>query len=176
MAAFLDVDLKEIAEVVERRRAVAERALLLDRGRLRVALRDNEAAQRRAMFARHDLPRRLSDVVPEADGAIPIVIGEEDAPAILRHAHHPERRPSLAVDGRRGAEIDLVVLKDRRTEVLPPVEKPRLPMLERALESLVGGKVHVVGDFFVVVDRGHGGSSVAQSPSHPITRYTPGDW
>jgi hypothetical protein len=38
VAALLDVDLEEIPQVVERRRGEAEVALLLDRGRLGVAL------------------------------------------------------------------------------------------------------------------------------------------
>src|SRR5204862_596424 len=51
-----------------------------------------------------------------------------------------------------GAEIDLVVLKNGRFEVLPPIQKPRLPMLELALERLVRREIDVVGDFLVVVD------------------------
>ena len=46
VAAFLDVDLEQVAQVVERRAGVAEQALLLDRRRLGVALRDDQAAQR----------------------------------------------------------------------------------------------------------------------------------
>ena len=66
VAAFLDVDLEEIPQVVERRAGVAEQALLLHRRGLGVALGDDEAAQRRAVFARHLLPRRLAHCVAEA--------------------------------------------------------------------------------------------------------------
>jgi len=37
MAAFLDIDLEQIAQIVERRAGLAEAALLLDRGGLGVA-------------------------------------------------------------------------------------------------------------------------------------------
>ncbi len=60
MAAFLDIDLEEVAQVVERGRALAEQALLLDRCGLGVALRHDQAAERRAQFARHILPGRLA--------------------------------------------------------------------------------------------------------------------
>ena len=60
MAALLDIDLEEVAHVVEARRGRAEEALLLDRGRLGVALDDDEPAQQRAVLARHFLPGGLA--------------------------------------------------------------------------------------------------------------------
>src|SRR5206468_12629612 len=45
MTAFLDVHLKKIPQIVEARAALAEQALLLDARRLRIALRDDQAAQ-----------------------------------------------------------------------------------------------------------------------------------
>ena len=45
MAAFLDIDLEQIAQVVERGRGLAEMALLLDGSRLGVALDHDQAAQ-----------------------------------------------------------------------------------------------------------------------------------
>ncbi len=45
MTAFLDVDLKQIPQIVKRWACVAETALLFDRSRLGVALRDDDAAQ-----------------------------------------------------------------------------------------------------------------------------------
>jgi len=38
MAAFLDIDLEEVAQIVERGAGVTEQSLLLDRSRLGVAL------------------------------------------------------------------------------------------------------------------------------------------
>jgi len=44
MAAFLDVHLEDVAQIVERRAGAPEMTLLLDGRRLRVALRDDQAA------------------------------------------------------------------------------------------------------------------------------------
>ncbi len=60
VAALLDVDLEQVAQVVERRRGRAEQALLLDARRLGVALGDDEAAQHVAELARHLVPHRLA--------------------------------------------------------------------------------------------------------------------
>ena len=57
MAALLDIDLEQVAQVVERRRGLAEMALLLDGGGLGVALDHDQAAQHGAVFARA-LPAR----------------------------------------------------------------------------------------------------------------------
>ena len=67
MAAFLDIDLEQVAHVVERGRGLAEMALLLDRGRLGVALDHDQAAQHGAMFAGHFLPGRLAVMLAERD-------------------------------------------------------------------------------------------------------------
>jgi len=72
VTAFLDVDLEEVAQVVERRRGLAQKALLLDACGLGVALRDDQAAQGRAQLARHVLPGRLALVV--AIGDLPVGI------------------------------------------------------------------------------------------------------
>ena len=65
VAAFLDIDLEQVAHVVERGRGLAEIALLLDRGRLGVALDHDQAAQHGAVFARHFLPGVLALVRAE---------------------------------------------------------------------------------------------------------------
>jgi hypothetical protein len=72
VTAFFHVDLEEVAQVVERRTDLPEQALLLDAGGLRVALRDDQAAQRGAVLAGHLLPGRLADVIPEVDLAVRI--------------------------------------------------------------------------------------------------------
>jgi hypothetical protein len=152
VAAFLDVDLEEVAQVVERRAGVAQHALLLHRRRLRVALRHDQAAQRRAVLARHLLPHRLAHLVAEADRAVRHLVGEEDAPAVVRHLHRAVLRPALGIHRHRGAQVDVVALEILRPQVAPPVEELRLPVLERALQRAVAADVDVVRDFFGVVD------------------------
>src|SRR6185312_13910806 len=70
MAALLDIDLEEVAQIVERGAGVAEEALLLDRGGLGVTLRHDEAAQGRAVLPRHLLPGRVAELVAEADAPV----------------------------------------------------------------------------------------------------------
>src|ERR1700722_12380848 len=82
MAAFLDIDLEEVAQIVERGATMAQKPLLLDRGGLGVALCNDEAAQGRAMLTRNLLPGLLAELVAEAYAAIGRRIGEENAPAI----------------------------------------------------------------------------------------------
>src|SRR6266436_6517032 len=65
MPPFLDVHLKQIAQVVERRTRPAEMPLLLDRRRLCVALRHDESSQDSAMLTRHVAPDRLALMLTE---------------------------------------------------------------------------------------------------------------
>ena len=81
VAALLDVDLEQVAHVVERGRGLAEMALLLDRGRLGVALDHDQAAQHGAVFARHFLP-----------GVLALVRAERNLAAL--DAAAPAARPS----------------------------------------------------------------------------------
>ena len=152
VTALFDIDLEQVAHVVEARRGRPEIALLLDRGRLGVALNDEKTAQRRAIFARHFLPGRLALVAAEGNRPALDLRREQDAPAIVRHAHVPELGPAARVDADGGAQIDLRLLKTLRTHVVPPVEIVGPPRLERALELLVGGEVDIVGNDVVQFD------------------------
>src|ERR1700723_3839128 len=98
MAALLDIDLEQIAQVVERGRGLAENALLLDRGRLGVALDYDQAAQRGAMLARHFLPRRLAKILAERDHAVFFLRRQQDAPAVVRHLDIVELGPAAWID------------------------------------------------------------------------------
>ena len=129
-----------------RRRREAEVALLLDRRRLGVALRDDDAAQVGAVLAGHVLPGLLALVVAEVDLPLGVARLQEDAPAVVAHLHVVEVRPALRVDARRGAQVDLVVGRALGADVVPPVDEVRLPLLERALQRAVVGEVDVVGD------------------------------
>ncbi len=101
MAAFLDIDLEQIAHVVERGRGLAEMALLLDRGRLGVALDHDQAAQHGAIFARDFLPGRLAIMLAEGNDAVLFLRRKQNAPAIVGHAHVVELGPAARIDRNR---------------------------------------------------------------------------
>ena len=95
VAAFLDVDLEQVAQVVLRRRGQAEVALLLDRCRLGVALRDDDAAQVGAVLAGHVLPGRLALVVAEVDLAVRRRPAPGRCPSGSRASSRSRNGPSL---------------------------------------------------------------------------------
>src|SRR5271168_4636816 len=107
MAAFFDIDLKNVAEIVERRRGVTQETLLLDARRLGVALRNDQASQRGAMLAGNLLPHGLPKIIAEADAAIRLGLGEKNSPAIFRHAHEAVGGPAFGVNAGGGAQINI---------------------------------------------------------------------
>lgn len=70
VAAFLDVDLVEVAQVIHAGGGQAEVTLLLDRRRLGVALRDDDAAQIGTVFTRNVLPGFFTLVIAKVDGTV----------------------------------------------------------------------------------------------------------
>src|SRR3989442_3944530 len=155
VAALLDVHLEEVAQVVERGAGAAEVPLLLDGGRLGVALGDDQPAQRAAVLAGHVLPRVLALVIAEGDRAVGLRLGEEDAPAVVGHLEIAELRPALRIHADRRAQVDVARLVALRPHVAPPLEEPRLPFLQRALQAPVAGEVDVVRDALQIVDGPH---------------------
>src|SRR2546426_1175484 len=137
------------------RLARSEVALLLDRGGLGVALRDDEPPQYAAVLTRDVLPDRLALVVAEGNDARGLGLGEEDPPAVLGHPDVAELRPALRIHAHRGAQIDLRRLEPVRAHVLPPREELRLPLLEGALQAAILAEADVVRDPLRVVDRRH---------------------
>src|SRR5438874_4232070 len=97
--------------------------LLFDRRRLGVALRDDDAPQIAAMLARHFLPRGLAQMIAEVDLAIFFRRREKNSPAIFRHLHVVEVRPSAGLYAHGGAQIDVVLQRPGRTHVVPPTEE-----------------------------------------------------
>ena len=152
VTALLDVDLEQVAHVVERGRGLAEMALLLDRGRLGVALDHHQAAQHGAVFARHLLPRRLAEMLAERDRPVLFHGREQDAPAVFRHLHVVELGPALGIDRDRGAQIHHRLLEALGAHVLPPVEIAGVPALQRFQHAAVLGEIHVVRNLLAVVD------------------------
>jgi hypothetical protein len=152
MAALFDVDLEEIAEVVERRGGMAEKALLLDRGGLGVGLRHDEPAHAVPELAGDDVPDRLAGDVAEADRLVRLGLGEEDPPAVLGHLDVVEVRPAPLADPDRRPEIDLVLGVVGRAHVAPPLEVVGLPVLEGAAQNRIVREVDVVRDLGLKVD------------------------
>ena len=150
--AFLDIDLKDVAHVVERRRGLAEMTLLLDRRRFGVALDDDEAAQHGAIFAGNILPSRLAVMAAERNLAVVFLGREQDAPAVVGHLHVVELRPALRIDRDGGAQIDLGVLETLRAHVPPPVDVAGVPAFQRAQHLAIFGEIDVVRDLGGVVD------------------------
>ena len=99
--ALFDVHLEQVAQVVERRRGLAEAALLLDRRGLGVALDDDQALQVGAVLAGHLLPDGLALLLAERDAPVGVALGEEHAPPVVLHDHVVEVRPALAARRRR---------------------------------------------------------------------------
>ncbi len=152
MAAFLDIDLEQIAHVVERGRGLAEMALLLDRGRLGVALDHDQAAQHRAMLAGDFLPGRLAEVFAERNDAVLFLRRKQDAPAIFGHPHVVELGPAARIDRIGGAQIDQRLLEAIRAHILPPVHVTGMPALQRLQHLAVFGEIHIVRNLGRVID------------------------
>ena len=152
MPALLDVDLEDVAHVVERRRGLAEIALLLDGSRFGIALDDDEAAQHGAILARHVLPGRLAVMPSERNLAIGFLRRQQNAPAVFGHLHVVELGPALRIDRDCGAQINQRLLETLRSHVLPPVDIAGMPALERAQHLPVFGQIDVVRDLGRVVD------------------------
>ena len=152
MAAFLDIDLEQVAQIVKRGRGLAEMALLFDRGRLGVALDHDQAAQHGAMFARHFLPCRLAIMLAERDDAVLFLRREQDAPAVVRHLHIVELGPAARIDRIGRAQIHQRLLEAIRPHVVPPVDVAGMPAFQRLEHLPVLAEIHVVGNLGRVVD------------------------
>src|SRR5581483_4190946 len=102
------------------------------------------AAQNSAMLSRNLLPDRLALMLAERDPPIGLRMGQKDSPAIFRHLHVSEIRPSFRVNRNRGAQIDLGSLKPLGAHLVPPFKKLRLPGLQRPLKPAVVRQVDVI--------------------------------
>src|ERR1700691_2561178 len=148
MACLLDVDLEEVAEVVERRRGLTQVTLLFDRRRLGVALSHDDAAQLLAKFAWHLLPRIGVRIVAEADLAI-LRRRQKNAPSVLRHLHVRVVGPSVGRGAYRRAQVNGGSVETVGPDLAPPFQKTRMPRRERAAQLLVVIEVHVVWDIAI---------------------------
>src|SRR5207249_11302907 len=62
---------------------VAQQALLLDAGRLRVPLGHDDAPQGVAELSRHVLPDRIAEEIAEGNPPVAFRLRQEDAPAVV---------------------------------------------------------------------------------------------
>ena len=156
MPGLLDVDLEQVAQVVEARRGLAQggAAARPRPARCRPAPRSSRRRSARSSPGT-DRPHRLAQAVAEAHGAVRLGIGQEDAPAVVRHLHVVEVSPAFLADGDRGAEVDVVVLMGDWSRSPPPVEELGLPALEGPLQPAVLGQPDVVGDLLGQIDGAH---------------------
>ena len=155
VASLLDVDLEQVAHVIERGSGQAEGALLFDRGRLGVALDDDQPTEISSVLSWDLLPDILSLVVAESDLAVGFALGEEDAPAVVGHLDMLEVGPTLLADRDRRSEVDRVPLESDRPQLLPPLDILRLPGLQRPLQASIACEIDIVRDLGVDVDVGH---------------------
>src|SRR5437773_11354322 len=120
MAAFLDVDLEQVAQVIERGRGLAEMALLFDGSGLGVALDHDQAAQRGAVFTGDFLPGRLAVILAEGNDAVLFLRSKKDAPAIFRLLALVELGPAARSDQLGGRQLTQRRLKPFRPLAAPP--------------------------------------------------------
>src|SRR5712692_9298757 len=139
MAPFFHIHLKKIAEIVERRAGFPQMALLLDRGRLGVALCNDEPAEYSPMFARNLAPYPLALVLAERNPAIGLGLGQKNAPSIIRHLHISKCSPALLVCRSCGPQIDIAALKTLRPHLAPPLQEAGLPGFQSSLQPAVIG-------------------------------------
>src|SRR5258708_6888207 len=109
--------------------------LLLDRRRLSVALRHDQPSQYSAMLARHVAPDRLALMLTERNPAIGFGVRQKNSPSIIRHLDVSESRPALRVSRNRRPQIYVRALESFGAHLAPPLQKARLPRLERALQA-----------------------------------------
>ena len=131
MAAFLDIDLEQVAHVIKRWRGQAKKALLLHRARLCVTLDHDKTTQHRAIFARYFLPRHLTGMLATRDPTILDLRRKEDTPPIFRHFYIVKFCPTACLDTDGGAKINLGILKLLRDKFRPPVDIAGMPLLKR---------------------------------------------
>jgi len=153
VTALFDIDLKEVAQIVLAGCGQPKVSLLLDGGRLGIALGHDNAPQIGPILAGDILPGILTDVIAKMD--LPTLFGrvQKDAPTVVGHLDVSELGPALGIDAGGCPEIDIEILAAVRPHVLPPGQVVGLPLLERTLQRAVFAQVDVVGDLVAVIDR-----------------------
>ncbi|MNJ70588.1 hypothetical protein D3C77_670620 [compost metagenome] len=89
------------------------------------------------------------------DLALAVLRCQEDAPAVIRHAHVVEVGPAIGFHADGRAQVHVKPMRAVRPHVLPPLQVVGLPMFQRALQGAIAGQVDVIGDLIGVVDSRH---------------------
>src|SRR5690606_28631311 len=155
VTTFFDVDLEQVAQVVQRRSGQAKVSLLLYRSGFGIALGDDDAAQVGAMLARRFLPDVFTNMLAKVDLALTVLGRQENSPAVLGHLDIVEVSPAIRLHADCSTQIDIHVLGGFRAHVLPPLQIVGLPVFKRALKRTVAGQVDVVGNLLGIVDTRH---------------------
>src|SRR5258705_2994263 len=106
------------------------------------------------MFARHLLPYWLAESVTETNAAILFLLRQKNSPPVVRHLHIVKCRPALGVHTDCCAQINAVRVEVAGTEAMPPIQKFRLPVFQRALQRTIRAESHVVR-YAVLIIRFH---------------------
>jgi hypothetical protein len=130
-------------------------ALLLDRCWLGVALRHDDAAQVSTVLARHVLPSFFTNVITEVNLAVFFTWVQENAPTVVAHLDMAKLSPALWIYAHGGTQVNIHIGRAFWTHVVPPIDEVGLPLFKRTLQGAVFAQVHVVRNFFAVVDTGH---------------------
>ena len=151
---FFHVHLKNVPQIVQGRTRHPQHLLLFDRSGFRIALRNDDSPQDRAIFTRDFLPGWLTLVNAEIHLALFVARLQENAPAVFRHFHIVKLRPAVGFHTDRCAQVHIIIVTLIRTHVVPPAHVRRLPMFERALKDTVSPQIDVVRNLLCVINHG----------------------
>src|SRR5712692_7528801 len=117
--------------------------LLLHRRGFGIALGDDDPPQIGAVLAGYVLPDGLALVIAEIDFAFAVGGREEYPPAVFRHLHIIEMRPTARMDADGGSQVHVGGVRALRAHVRPPLEELGLPVLESTLQHFVAAEVDI---------------------------------
>src|SRR5258708_19114702 len=120
VAPLFHVDLENVPQVVHRRTGSTQHSLLLHGSRLRISLRDNDAAQGGTVFPGHFLPRGLAFVGAEISLALLVARLEKNSPAVVWHLHVVKLRPAVGFHTDGSPQINFIVVALIWPHVVPP--------------------------------------------------------
>src|SRR5882762_5100543 len=103
------------------------------------------------MFPRNLLPHRLSHVIAKSHPAFSFLLRQKNPPPVIRHFHVIKSRPALGVHADRSSQINARRIKITRPQSVPPIQKFRLPMLQRSLQAAIRPETNVIGNPVLII-------------------------